>query len=304
MRALINAIQAIHVRKLTFAPQPYHAQDIPKSPIAAVRNVKRSSAAFSLPSHVFVMKSKEKCTNGCSAILSDFWSKGKNDSCLVNSHHPNNFRHVVNLPNVWQDNMDLVSHRGPRRMVTVDMSFNSQSISRSSRGRYSVDNWDDSVDVVPLWRSSCRPRLLSADLDSNTPILHRHITDTSSIFHRLPADSIGRYIGQYSIDVFYRRVLSTLRHYLDRHSIDSGSFCLQNPKVTGAVTFGILRYLRFLLTSFLRFCFSYHTLLVFSFVILVYFWRGLILCLCRQNPRSLSCRAIEYRPMHRPILYR
>ena len=46
------------------------------------------------------------------------------------------------------------------------------------------------------------------DIDSNTPTLHRHITDTSSIFHRLPADSIGRYIGQYSIDVFYRHLVS------------------------------------------------------------------------------------------------
>ena len=40
---------------------------------------------------------------------------------------------------------------------------------------------DDSVDVVPLWRSSCRPRLLSADIDSN---IHRHFTDTSRILHR------------------------------------------------------------------------------------------------------------------------
>ena len=63
---------------------------------------------------------------------------------------------------------------------------------------------DDSVDVVPLCRSSYRPRWLSADKDSNTPTLHRHITDTSSIFHRLPADIIGRYIDQYSIDMFYR----------------------------------------------------------------------------------------------------
>ena len=54
-----------------------------------------------------------------------------------------------------------------------------------------------------IWRSSYRPRWLSADIDSNTPTLNRHITDTSSIFHRLPADSICRYIGQYSINMFF-----------------------------------------------------------------------------------------------------
>ena len=92
-------------------------------------------------------------------------------------------------------------------MVTVDMSVNSRSTDGRYLGRTSVDTrsiiGDDSVDVVPLWRSSYRPRWLSADIDSNTPTLHRRITDTSAIFHRLPADSIGRYFGQFSIDMFF-----------------------------------------------------------------------------------------------------
>ena len=62
------------------------------------------------------------------------------------------------------------------------------SISRSSRVATRSTIGDDSVDVVPLWPSSYRPRWLSADIDSNTPTLHRHINDTSLIFHRLPAD--------------------------------------------------------------------------------------------------------------------
>ena len=93
-----------------------------------------------------------------------------------------------------------MSYRGPRSIVMVD--------SRSTDGRYlgraSVATrsmiGDDSVD----WQSSYRPRWLSADIDSNTSTLHRHITDTSSIFHRLPADSIGRYTSQYSINMFFR----------------------------------------------------------------------------------------------------
>ena len=93
-------------------------------------------------------------------------------------------------------------------MVTVDKSVDSRSTDGRYLGRASVATrsiiGDDSVDVVPLWRSSYRPRGLSADIDSNTPTLHRHITDTSSIFHRLPADSICRYIGQYSINMFFR----------------------------------------------------------------------------------------------------
>ena len=84
---------------------------------------------------------------------------------------------------------DLVSYRGPRSMVTVDMSVDSRSISRSIIG-------DDSVDVVPLWRSLYRPRWLSADIDSNTPTLHRFFIDISPL--------TGRYIGQYSIDMFFR----------------------------------------------------------------------------------------------------
>ena len=100
-----------------------------------------------------------------------------------------------------------MSYRGPRSMVTVDMSVDSRSTDGRYLGRASVATrsiiGDDSVDVVPLWRSSYRPRWLSADIDSNTPTLNRHITDTSSIFHRLPADSICRYIGQYSINMFF-----------------------------------------------------------------------------------------------------
>ena len=51
-----------------------------------------------------------------------------------------------------QEKLDLVSYRGPRSMVTVDMSVDTRSIIG-----------DDSVDVVPLWRSLFRPRWLSAD---------------------------------------------------------------------------------------------------------------------------------------------
>ena len=103
---------------------------------------------------------------------------------------------------------DHVSYRGPRSMVTVDMSVDSRLTDGRYLGRALVATrsviGDDSVDVVPLWQSSYRPRWLSADIDRNTPTLHRHITDTSSIFHRLLADSIGRYIGRYSIDMFFR----------------------------------------------------------------------------------------------------
>ena len=77
-------------------------------------------------------------------------------------------------------------------MVTVDMLVDSRSTDSRYLGRASVATrsiiGDDSVDVVPLWPSSYQPRWLSADIDSNTPTLHRHITDTSSIFHRLSAD--------------------------------------------------------------------------------------------------------------------
>ena len=62
---------------------------------------------------------------------------------------------------------------------------------------------DDSVDVVPLWRSSYRPRWLSA--------IHRHFTDTLPILHRY----FTAYRPIYR-SIFYRYFLSTLRHYLDR----------------------------------------------------------------------------------------
>ena len=101
-----------------------------------------------------------------------------------------------------------MSYRGPRSIVMVDMSVDSRSTDGRYLGRASVEPrsiiGDDSVDIVPLWQSSYRPRWLSADIDSNTSTLHRHITDTSSIFHHLPADSSGRYIGQYSINIFFR----------------------------------------------------------------------------------------------------
>ena len=61
-------------------------------------------------------------------------------------------------------------------MVTVDMSVGSRSTDGRYLGRASVATrstiGDDSVDVVPLWQSSYRPRWLSADIDSNTPTLH------------------------------------------------------------------------------------------------------------------------------------
>ena len=60
-----------------------------------------------------------------------------------------------------EDTLDLVSYRGPRSMVTVNMSVDSRSTDGRYLGRASVATRsiirDDSVDVVPLWRSSYRP---------------------------------------------------------------------------------------------------------------------------------------------------
>ena len=104
-----------------------------------------------------------------------------------------------------------MSYRGPRSIVTVDMSVDSRSTDGRDLGRATVATrsiiGDDSVDVVPVWRSSYRPRWLSAHIDSNTPTLHRHIIDTSSIFHRLPADISVNILSICFIDT-----------YLDRHS--------------------------------------------------------------------------------------
>ena len=69
-------------------------------------------------------------------------------------------------------------------MVTVDMLVDSRSMPQSRRGRYSVDNWGWLGRYCTAIAVVYRLRWLSADIDSNTPTLHRHFTDTSPILHR------------------------------------------------------------------------------------------------------------------------
>ena len=134
-----------------------------------------------------------------------------------------------------------------------------RSICRSTHGRLMVDIsveprsiiGDDSVDVVPLWRSSYRPRWLSVDIDSNTLTLHRHITDTSSIFHRLPAVIIGGYIGQYSIDMFFRHfVLISIDICVHSAPLYRSSYQLMANIITTDSRSIVCRYL----ISFFHYC--------------------------------------------------
>ena len=134
-----------------------------------------------------------------------------------------------------------------------------RSICRSTDGRLTVDIsveprsiiGDDSVDVVPLWRSSYRPRWLSVNIDSNTLTLHRHITDTSSIFHHLPAVIIGRYIGQYSIDMFFRHfVLISIDICVHSAPLYRSSYQLMANTITTDSRSIVCRYL----ISFFHYC--------------------------------------------------
>ena len=102
-------------------------------------------------------------------------------------------------------------------MVTVDMSVDSRSTDGRYLGRYSVDNWG--------WLGRCCTAM--AVIVSTEVAVGRYryqYTDTSSIFYRLPADTICRYIGQYSINMFFdtlslsRSTFVYIAHrYIGRH---------------------------------------------------------------------------------------